>query len=134
MDKVSKTGFPNGSRDSMFDMPWVDIDEWRDKPVRHHYVHGGYKDTECRFSFYFPLSEHYEGRLFHLLLPVPGTETAAIKAPAATTPPNPIPFAIDSGAYLVESNQGKTDMYAGLNAEEREALAEVARMGFPPKA
>ena len=25
-------------------------------------------------------------------------------------------------------------MYAGLNREEREALAEVTRMGFPPRA
>lgn len=111
MDKVSKMGFPNGSRDPLFDTPYVDIDEWRDQPVRHRYVHGGFKDTECRFSFYFPPSEHYEGRFFQLLLPVPGIETAAIKAPAATTLPDPIPFAVDSGAYLVESNQGKADMF-----------------------
>jgi hypothetical protein len=111
MDKVSKMGFPAGSRDPMFDTPYVDIDEWRDKPVRHRYVHGGFKGTETRFSFYFPPTERYEGRFFHLLLPVPGIETAAINAPAATTLPDPIPFAIDSGAYLVESNQGKTDMF-----------------------
>ncbi len=29
---------------------------------------------------------------------------------------------------------GSGDMYAGLNREEREALAEVTRMGFPPRA
>src|SRR5260370_39572043 len=29
---------------------------------------------------------------------------------------------------------GSGDMYAGLNNEEREALAEVTRMGFPPRA
>jgi hypothetical protein len=29
---------------------------------------------------------------------------------------------------------GSGDMYAGLTAEEREALAEVTRMGFPPRA
>ena len=28
---------------------------------------------------------------------------------------------------------GSGDMYAGLTAEEREALAEVTRMGFPPR-
>jgi hypothetical protein len=111
MSNVSKIGFPNGSRDQMFDTPYMDIDEWRDKPVRHRYIHGGFKDTECRFSFYFPPPEHYEGRFFHLLLPVPGIETAAINAPAATTLPHPIPFAMDSGAYLVESNQGKMDMF-----------------------
>jgi hypothetical protein len=29
---------------------------------------------------------------------------------------------------------GSGDMYAGLNEEEREALLEVTRMGFPPRA
>ena len=29
---------------------------------------------------------------------------------------------------------GSGDMYAGLSVEEREALAEVTRMGFPPRA
>jgi len=112
MDKMSMMGGPAGSRDPLYDAPYVDIDEWRDQPVRHRYIHGGFKGTECRFSFYFPPAERYEGRFFHLLLPVPGIETAAINAPAATTLPDPIPFAVDSGAYLVESNQGSTNMFA----------------------
>ncbi|MFX0180264.1 MAG: hypothetical protein ACFE78_08730, partial [Candidatus Hodarchaeota archaeon] len=29
---------------------------------------------------------------------------------------------------------GSGDMYAGLNDEEREALTEVTKMGFPPRA
>ncbi len=92
----------------MFETPYVDIDEWRDEPVRHRYVHGGFKDTECRFSFYFPPPEHYEGRFFHMLIPVSGIETAGIVQPPATTLADPIPFAVESGAYLVESNQGRT--------------------------
>lgn len=113
MDKMSTMGGPAGSRDPMFDAPYVDVDEWRDKPVRHRYVHGGFKGTECRFSFYFPPTERYEGRFFHLLLPVTGIETAAIAPPQATTLADPIPFAIESGAYLVESNQGRTVMFPG---------------------
>jgi hypothetical protein len=97
----------------MYDAPYVDIDEWRDKPVRHRYVHGGFKGTECRFSFYFPPAERYEGRFFHLLLPISGIETAAIAPPPATTLADPITFAIESGAYLVESNQGRTVMFPG---------------------
>jgi hypothetical protein len=97
----------------MYDAPYVDVDEWRDQPVRHRYVHGGFKGTECRFSFYFPPAERYEGRFFHMLLPISGIETAAIQAPAATTLADPIPFAIESGAYLVESNQGRTVMFPG---------------------
>jgi hypothetical protein len=113
MDKMSKMGGPAGSRDPLYDAPYVDIDEWRDKPVRYRYVHGGFKGTECRFSFYFPPAERYEGRFFHMLLPVTGIETAAINAPAATTLADPIPFAMESGAYLVESNQGRTVMFPG---------------------
>ena len=30
-------------KDTMFKTPYVDIDEWRDVPVRHRYVHGGFK-------------------------------------------------------------------------------------------
>ena len=42
------------TKDTVFKEPYVDVDEWREKPVRHRYVHGGFKGTETRFSFYFP--------------------------------------------------------------------------------
>ena len=38
----------------MFEDPYVDVDEWREDPVRHRYVHGGFTGTETRFSFYLP--------------------------------------------------------------------------------
>src|SRR5690242_19606230 len=44
-------------RDPFFGPPFVDIDEWRDEPVRMRYVHGGFADTDTRFSFYFPPAE-----------------------------------------------------------------------------
>ncbi len=100
-----------GWRDPMFSKPYIDVDEWRDQPVRHRYVHGGFEGTETRFSFYFPPPERYEGRFFHMLLPVTGIDTAAINPPAATTLADPLPFAVESGAYLVESNQGRTVMF-----------------------
>ena len=37
-----------------FGEPYVDVDEWRDAPVRHRYVHGGFAGTETRFSIYLP--------------------------------------------------------------------------------
>ena len=40
--------------DSYFGPTFVDVDEWRDAPVRHRYVHGGFEGTDTRFSFYFP--------------------------------------------------------------------------------
>jgi hypothetical protein len=38
------------STDEVFMPQYVDVDEWRDKPVRHRYVHGGVAGTETRFS------------------------------------------------------------------------------------
>ena len=40
--------------DPLFTEPYVDTDKWRDEPVRHRYVHGGFKGTDARFSLYFP--------------------------------------------------------------------------------
>src|SRR5688500_7646969 len=62
-------------QDSLFKEPYVDKDEWRDKPVRHRYVHGGFKGTNTRFSFYFPPKEQYQGRFFQYITPFPDNET-----------------------------------------------------------
>jgi hypothetical protein len=114
MDKMSMMSGPSGSRDPMYDTPYVDIDEWRDEPVRCRYIHGGFKGTDCRFSFYFPPPERYEGRFFQPLMAVSGIETAALMpAMQGMMIPNTLPSAIDSGAYLVESNQGLTVMFQG---------------------
>ena len=56
---------PMGLADPMFTEPFVDVDEWRDEPVRHRYVHGGFEGTDCRFSMYFPEAKRYQGRFFH---------------------------------------------------------------------
>ena len=93
---------PNG--DPTFAQPYIDIDEWRDAPVRHRYVHGGFKGNDTRFSFYFPPKEQYRGRFFHYITPVPVTEDTAQKAPVGQN--NPIAFSVASGAYFVETNTG----------------------------
>jgi hypothetical protein len=105
---------PSGSTDALYDRPFVDLDEWRDEPTRHRYVHGGFHDTDLRFSVYFPPPERYEGRFFQPLMAVSGTEHAAtMPSMMGAMIGNMIPFAVDSGAYLVESNQGRTVMYPG---------------------
>jgi hypothetical protein len=48
-----------------FSLPYVDIDEDRQSPTPHRYVHGGFKNTETRFSLYFPPKDVYQGRLMH---------------------------------------------------------------------
>jgi hypothetical protein len=103
--------------DSMFSQPFIDIDEWRDKPVRHRYVHGGFKGTETLFSIYLPPKEQYQGRFFQPIMAIIGTENIALQdtksflpnvfVPSARYPDNTlIGFAAASGAYLVESNGG----------------------------
>ena len=68
---------PVGTGDGLFDAPFVDGDEWRDGPVRHRYVHGGFEGTDARFAFHFPPAECYEGRFFQPIFAVPGNEHTA---------------------------------------------------------
>jgi hypothetical protein len=96
----------------MFDRAVIDIDEWRDEPVRHRYVHGGFEGTDARFSIYFPPEERYEGRFFQPVLPMSGIETAASLGVLYGVAGS-IEFAVDSGAYLVESNLGRLTPFPG---------------------
>lgn len=32
--------------DPYFSRPYIDVEEWREKPVRHYFVHGGFLGTE----------------------------------------------------------------------------------------
>ncbi|OLS15835.1 MAG: hypothetical protein RBG13Loki_0542, partial [Promethearchaeota archaeon CR_4] len=114
MNKKYKMVWPAGSTDPLYTQPYVDIDEWRDQPVRHRYVHGGFEGTDCLFSFYFPPAEKYEGRFFHCLMAVSGMENAAsAPAMAGFMLAGVIEFAIGSGGYFVESNQGRKVMFPG---------------------
>lgn len=60
----------DGIKDEQFTEPYIDIDEWRDQPVCHRYVHGGFHGTETRFCFYYPPKEEFKGRFFQKLAPV----------------------------------------------------------------
>ncbi len=93
-----------GLSDPIFQQPYVDVDEWRDVPVRHHYVHGGFKGTDTRFSFYFPEKGRYHQRFFQHITPVPDNENLAQKAVPGEE--CKIGFAFDSGGYFVETNGG----------------------------
>jgi hypothetical protein len=100
------------AQDPLFAQPYVDIDEWRDGPVRHRYVHGGFKGTDTRFSFYFPPKDQYQGRFFQHITPVPDSENLAQLMPVG--PYNKIGSTLASGAYFVETNGGgKIDLTKG---------------------
>lgn len=97
------------AEDPYFRDPYIDVEEWRDTPVRHYYVHGGFHGTdingenEARFALYFPEKEKYEGRFFQYLSPSPESENAT---ESQTGEDNKIAFALTHGAYFVVSNQG----------------------------
>ncbi len=103
---------PTGSKDAQFTSPFVDVDEWRDEPVRYRYVHGGFSGTDTRFSMYFPPAERYEGRFFQPLMPISGMENA-VPFVLGVMMGGSLEFAADSGAYIVESNLGRTVMFPG---------------------
>ncbi|MEO5683197.1 MAG: hypothetical protein ABIQ88_11190 [Chitinophagaceae bacterium] len=104
------------TKDTLFKEPFVDVDEWRDKPLRHRYVHGGFQGTETRFSFYFPPKQKYLGRFFQYFTPFPDNENLAQNAKGDE---DMISFSGNSGAYFIETNGGgKTDFSKpGTNAD-----------------
>jgi hypothetical protein len=95
--------------DPLFNEPYVDIDEWRDKPARHRYMHGGFKGTAARFSFYFPPKEQYQERFFQHVTPVPASENLRQQSSGEE---DFIGFSIASGAYFVETNEGSLSALA----------------------
>lgn len=121
------------SPDTLFSKPYIDLDEWREKPVKHRYIHGGFKGTETRFSFYFPAKEQYQGRFFQYITPVPDNENLS---QGATGESDKIGFSIASGAYFVETNGGGiTDPAAGFGKDAlivafkaNEAAAQYSRI------
>lgn len=110
-----------------FGAPFIDIDEWRDTPVRHRYVHGGFAGTKTLFSFYFPEAQIYQHRFLHLLEGGAGGNENTATQPFGF---HGIEFSFDNGAYLVESNHGHIGMdYHGYDRETLafRASAESAR-------
>lgn len=94
--------------DLYYTKPYIDVEEWRDAPVRHYYVHGGFQGTEkggfeVRFCFYYPERKNYEGRFFQYLSPAPEDEHESEKLAGED---DKISFCLMHGAYYVVSNQG----------------------------
>lgn len=89
--------------DPLLREPYVDVDEWRDTPVPHRYVHGGFEGTEARFSIYFPPQEQYDGRFFQYVTPIPIDETQGTTGGGTG---DQVRFAFAGGAYFLVTNQG----------------------------
>ncbi|SHN16461.1 PKD domain-containing protein [Cryptosporangium aurantiacum] len=92
-------------RDAYFGRPYIDQDEWLDKPIPHRFVHGGFADTDTRFSFYFPGEDVYRGRL---LQPMEGAHAGhedAFGGPMGQLMGG-LELVARQGGYMVESNSG----------------------------
>ena len=96
-------------------------------PVTHRYVHGGFRDSVTRFSFYFPTPASYKGRYVHMIEGGVGGNDATLAAPGA---PGGIELAFALGAYTLESNQGHVglDLSSEPSVMVWEASAESARV------
>ena len=123
------------THDSLFSQPFVDIDEWREDPILHRYVHGGFEGTQTRFSFYFPPEDQYQGRFFQYITPFPDNENLS---QGVSGEDDRIGFSIESGAYFVETNGGGAIDFADPMAGDASigafranaACAEFMERGF----
>jgi hypothetical protein len=114
-------------KDTSFKVPFIDIDEWRDKPTRHRYIHGGFEGTNTRFSFYLPTKEQYKGHFFQYITPIPDNENIS---QGATGEEDKISFSITSGAYFVETNGGGGGLMGGGDATIGAFRANAASAEF----
>lgn len=94
------------SVDPDYDDPYIEIDEERSEPVPHRYVHGGFRGTEARFSFYFPPAGQYRGRFFHNTYPMAVTSDIGPFPIQFEVAVGDLGFTVDSGAYYVQTNNG----------------------------
>jgi len=97
------------SVDPQFNRPYVEVSEWRERPVPHRYVHGGFEGTDARFSFYFPPKDKYEGRFFHNTYPLATSSDIGPFPIQFDVAVGNLAFTVDSGAYYVQTNLGGAD-------------------------
>ncbi len=103
------------SPDTAFKNPYVDIDEVRNTPVKHRYIHGGY-DNGTMFSLYLPVKKSdFTGRFFQYVTPFPDSETVAQNATGSY---NMIGFSVENGAGFLETNGGGKTDFASNRAPE----------------
>jgi hypothetical protein len=97
------------SIDPIFNKPFVELDEWRDAPLRHRYVRGGFEGTDARFSIYFPPAERYAGRFFHNTYPLITNSDIGPFPIQFDVAVGDLGFTLDSGAYYLQTNLGGAD-------------------------
>jgi hypothetical protein len=92
--------------DPFFGLPYVDLDEHRDSPVPHRYVHGGFDGTDTRFAMSFPTDGSYHGRILQPLEGAHGGHENAFGNDFMGGFIGGLGMCARLGACMVESNQG----------------------------
>ena len=124
------------SVDPVYNEPRIEIDEWRQEPFPHRYIHGSFAGTQARFSFYFPPAEQYRGRFFHNTYPMAISADIGPFPIAFEVAMGDLGFTLDSGATYVQTNNGGLFRVAGadpaiaayrVNAAAAKFSREVAR-------
>ena len=82
------------------------MNELRDGPLAHRYVHGRFEGTEARFSFYFPPLKLYGGRFHHNTYPLATSADIGPFPIAFDVATGNLGFTLDAGAYYVQTNNG----------------------------
>lgn len=91
--------------DPFFGEPFLDIDERREKPMPHRFVHGGFEGTDTRFAIYLPDGDVYQDRFFQPLGGGLGGDEYSFGGPLGDVIGGIAP-GMRLGGYVVESNQG----------------------------
>jgi hypothetical protein len=90
-----------------FGRPFIDVDDWRDDPRRHRFVHGGFEGTHTLFTLYLPPAEHFTGRVLKHLEGGAGGHETLLAGDVGLFTSWMFNFAYEEfGAILMESNQG----------------------------
>lgn len=98
-------------KDDAFGAPFIDVDEMRQHPRPHRYVHGGFAGGDTLFSFYFPEPKLYGGRFAHWMEGGAGGNEKSLMIDPAKPRPSQWDYLFDMAfddlnGYLIESNQG----------------------------
>ncbi|MCW2620736.1 MAG: hypothetical protein JWL64_338 [Frankiales bacterium] len=91
--------------DGFFGAPFIDRDVWLEQPYPHRQVHGGFSDTDTLFTFYFPGTDVYRGRLYAPLEGAHGGHDGAFGGPMGMLLGG-IDLTARLGGYMIDTNQG----------------------------
>ena len=97
---------PGDADDPLYQDPYIEVEEVRTAPEPHRYVHGGFKNSPARFSFYFPPEARYQGRFHQNTYPLATSADIGPFPIAFDVATGNLGFTLDSGAYYVQTNNG----------------------------